>query len=235
MAKVSKRQLLESVAECAGLEHAETGRHQLVVGDGAVRHAVTVAGDRHDPSLLAWTVHAVDTEIDPPLARFGGMRVEIWRPDRTTRVAGVAAPAGYRYPWPATSAELRSSAFLRDVRRYLPGAVSFVADRRDLGEILLADGDVHRGEVWAALPANARPGRVAKALVLARRAGDAELERRALGVLAHDGARDLSREPGRAYLFRDAVRDWAKKFAEPARVDLSDVTGTGRAGARRGP
>jgi hypothetical protein len=225
MAKVSKRQLLEAVAGGAGLEHAEVGKDQLVAGDGAVRHAVTVAGDRHDPSLLTWTVHAIAAELDPLLPKFGGMRVEIWRPDRTRRIDGVVAPAGYRYPWPANKTELQGSTFMDDIRRYLPAAMSFVADRRDFGEILLADGDVHRGEVWANLPPNARPGRVAKALVLARRTGDTELERRTLDVLDRDGARDISWEPGRAYLFRDAVRDWAKKFASPAQVDLSDVTG----------
>jgi hypothetical protein len=223
MAKPTKRQVLEAVAELLGdgPGPVEIRKETLVYGDGPVRHELTVGSGG---GLLGWSVDAVDQEFDPLLAEVGGVRVEIWRPDRTTVRAGIPGVAAfYEYPWPATRSELPDSIFLADVRRYAPGSVRFVDGRADLGGLLLSGDHVHRGELWASLWPNGLPGRTAKALTYARLAGDPELERHALEVLAREGDRDVSWDAGVVYSFRESVSDFAKDYAKVSGVDLSDV------------
>ncbi|GIM90696.1 hypothetical protein [Paractinoplanes toevensis] len=223
MAKPTKRQVLEAVAEFLGdgPGPVETRKETLVYGDGPVRHELSIGSGG---GLLGWSVEAVDVELEPLLAKdYGGFRIEIWRPDRSTVRFGVAGPALYEYPWPADRTELGASALLADVERYGRSSLTFVAGRTDLAGLLLAGTDVHRGEVWANLPAEAWPARVIKALVMARATGDAELERRALEVLDREGDRDISWEPGVRWLFREQAGVWAKAYAKATALDLSDV------------
>ncbi|GIF21771.1 hypothetical protein BJ973_004781 [Actinoplanes tereljensis] len=214
MAKPTKRQLLEAVAELLGdgPGPVETRKQTLVYGHGPIRHELSI-GSGGGGGMLGWSVDAVDQEFDPLLAELGGVRVEIWRPDRTTVRAGIpGVPALYEYPWPATRAELPASVFMADVRQYAPGSVRFVVDRADLGRLLLAGDHIHRGELWASLWPNGLPGRTAKALTYARLTGDTALERRALDVLDREG------DP-----FREAVSHFAKDYAKVSGVDLGDV------------
>ncbi|NUT32693.1 MAG: hypothetical protein HOV79_06420 [Hamadaea sp.] len=208
--------LVDAVVEQAGLRPDAVEGADLVFGTGAVRHVLSLGLDKHDRFAFGWTVRALDTELSPVLAGFGGIGVEIWRPDRSPL-------GGYSYPVPAARQPL-DAATLADLVEYAPAAVGFVQDRADLGGILLADGDVHRGPVWAALPPNTAAARLAKAVILARSAGDGPLEEQALRMLAEQGDRDITWVPGEPYLFRDAVGDWARKYAKVVGVDLSDLT-----------
>lgn len=208
--------LVDAVVEQAGLRPDTVDGADLIFGTGAVRHMLCLGRDKHDRSAFGWTVRAFDAELSRALTGFGGIGVEIWRPDRSPL-------GGYSYPVP-TARQPLDPATLADLVEYAPAATSFVRDRADLGGLLLADGDVHRGPVWADLPPNTAAARLAKAVILARSAGDGTLEEQALRTLAERGDRDVTWVPGEPYLFRDAVADWARKYAKVVGVDLSDLT-----------
>jgi hypothetical protein len=180
--------------------------------------------------LLTWTVLAFDELVDPLLLRFGGVRIEIWRPDRLHEVSGVSSPVGYRYPWPSSAEALLRSELIVDAKKHALSVASFVSDRRDLADLLLSERDVHRGDVWAHLPVGARPSRLVKAIILGRVTGDSIIEQKAIEVLEREGDRNMSWESDRPYLFRQIAGDWAEKYGAASGVDLSDVI---RDGPRR--
>jgi hypothetical protein len=108
------------------------------------------------------------------------------------------------------------------VAQYGRPSLHFVRDRHDLGLLLLADAQVHRGSVWSFAPTNNEPARLAQAILLARHSGDQELERAAVAKLCQRGEEPVAPWPD--YLFRQAVADWAKQYSKATGIDLSDLT-----------
>jgi hypothetical protein len=98
--------------------------------------------------------------------------------------------------------------------------LAFVADRRDLGRLLLSEGDVTRGELSAFLRSGPAPSRLVYSVMIARDLGDKELERAALDTLARKRGR-----PSRGWTgtFGAAVAHWANEAAKKTGVDLSDL------------
>lgn len=192
----------------------------LIFTDGVIRHTLRIAKDKHDRNLFGWTVLAEDEAFRETLQKFGGIGVEIWRPAHPSRAED--AVMRYAYHWP-TSKDALDDAAVEDIRAFGPAAVSFVSDRADLGRLMLAPEDVQRGRVWAHLPANTEPSRLAKALILARHVHDADLEAAALNKLQREAERDITWVPGQPYLFRQAAADWARQYGSAVDVDLNDV------------
>ncbi|GAA1545715.1 hypothetical protein GCM10009827_077260 [Dactylosporangium maewongense] len=228
MAKTTKRQILQTIASEADLKGFQFHDDTLIFGEGPVKHALEVSYDKHGPNLLGWTVFAFDEVADPIFSRFGGVRVEIWRPDRSAEVAGIRTPTGYRYSWSSGGEAPSVSDLISDVKEYAPSAISFASGRRDLADLLLAEANIYRGDVWAFLPPGARPSRLVKAIALGRIADDSTIERKAMDLLECEGERNISWEPERPYLFREAVKDWAKRYGAASGVDLSDVIRSSR-------
>lgn len=215
------RVVREVVGRCRLDPSARIEGGDLIYADGVIRHTLSFGRDKHNKRLLGWSVTAADE-------RYAWISVEIWRPDRDRGLLSGDPRKGYRYFWPRTGEEIGSD-LLADIVRYGRHALAFVRDRRDLGELLLAGRDVHRGPVWARLGSgSAEGGRLVLALVLARDGGDEELERAALAKLANDGDRDVTWLPERPYLLREVVADIAARVAPRVDVDLSDLMVSGR-------
>jgi hypothetical protein len=143
--------------------------------------------------------------------------------DRPPTPTGDASPSSIPsaacYPWPTGSAPLAPE-IAAGVTRYGLASLHFVRDFHDLGLLLLADTHVQRGGVWSFTPANNEPGRLTKAILLARQCGDQDLERAAVAKLRNRGDEPVPRRPD--YLFRQAVADWARQYAKATGIDLSD-------------
>jgi hypothetical protein len=217
MPRPTLSQIVSRIVDETGLRPSSVEDGDAVFSDGAIRHTLTF--HRSGP-LLSWTVKAEGERYREPMAEFGGVGFEIWRPARP-RPPGEQA-GEYRYPVPA-SLDTIDPALFEDVRTYGPQTVAFVADEADLGRLLLAPRDVHRGDVWANLPEGSAPGRLVDAAIVARATGDRELEAAIADLLGREGERDISWAPGEPYLFRESVADWAKKLAPAVDVDLTDL------------
>ena len=118
------------------------------------------------------------------------------------------------YTWPLSGTVLEER-LVRDVARFARPMLWFLADRHDLGTILLqhgvdGGGFIRRGEVmggrWGELAAG-----IAEAIVLARAIPDPGLENRAFAIL------DAGHASGRA------VGRWAGLFQQWSPVDISDL------------
>lgn len=211
------------VLDACGLsDPAHISGGEITVSAGPLRRTLTIAKDKHDKTRFGWSVSNDWQPLSQRLDRFGGLGVEIWRPDHPRGTGAQAAHERYRYPWPRPGAAL-DERLVADLRRYVRPALDFVTDRADLGRLLLASDDVHRGPVWAHLPPGTAAGRLAKAVILARDAADPELEQAAFAVLREEGERDVTWVPGQPYLFRQAVADAARGYASVAGVPLDDL------------
>lgn len=138
------------------------------------------------------------------------------------------APEVAPIPWPTSEAEI--PAFLRALHGQLAGAVQFVADRRDLCGLLIAPGDVRRGDLVADLRAG-YVERVLRALCIARAAGDAASASVALAILQAppaggpvDGVTSLL----------DQARIWADQWSYQSglAIDVPDAIEPAVAGER---
>jgi hypothetical protein len=134
---------------------------------------------------------------------------------------GLSFPAGEEpqrnftgYTWPLSGTVLEER-LVRDVARFARPMLWFLADRHDLGTIMLqhgvdGGGFIRRGEVmggrWGELAAG-----IAEAIVLARAIPDPGLENRAFAIL------DAGHASGRA------VGRWAGLFQQWSPVDISDL------------
>jgi hypothetical protein len=130
---------------------------------------------------------------------------------------GLSFPAGEEpqpnfagYPWPVSGTVLEPQ-LVRDVARFAQPMLWFLADRHDLGTMLLHDGGfIRRGEVmgrrWGELAAG-----IAQAIILARAIPDPGLENRAFASL------EAGHASGRA------VGRWATLYQQWSPVDISDL------------
>jgi hypothetical protein len=95
-----------------------------------------------------------------------------------------------------------------DLVRWVRPALAFVADRRDLGRLLLSEGDVTRGELSAFPRSGPPPSHLVYSVMIARDLDDKELERAALDTFARSRDRPSR---GWAGTFGAAVAHWATR------------------------
>jgi hypothetical protein len=177
-----------------------------------------------DRAVFGWTVFTDDAALRERMADFGGVSVEINPPLPPGAAEPGDVPPLVRLPWPTGAGPLAPDV-AAGVARHGPAALGFVRDRHDLGLLLLAATHVHRDGVSSFAPAYSEPARLAKAIVLARHAGDVELERRAVAKLRARGEEPVGRWSG--HRFRHTVADWALKYAKATGVDLGDLVALG--------
>jgi hypothetical protein len=165
--------------------------------------------------LLQWQVAVGDEEICSPTTA-------MWT--RYAPAPGLAEHdqprrglTGYR--WPTTAGSLDEE-LVRDVTRFGPQMLWFLADRRDLGELLLYRSEtggqgVQRGDVVGSRWGERAAG-IAQAIMLARTMADPELEEAALALVSSGAT------PGRR------VARWAEQFRTWSPVDISDLEQLGK-------
>ncbi|MEU3290474.1 hypothetical protein [Streptomyces longwoodensis] len=188
---------------------------------GSLYTTLSIWKDRYDRSLFGWMVRTDYTGLGDRMDGFGGVGIRIDHPSPSGDAGPTDIPPAACYPWPAGSAPLASDV-AAGVTHFGPPSLRFVCDSHNLGLLLLADTHVHRDGVWSFAPANNEPGRLAKAILLARQCGDQDLERAAVAKLRNRGAEPVARRPD--YLFRQAVADWSRQYAKATGIDLSDLT-----------
>jgi hypothetical protein len=213
------RKLTDEVAGLLGMAPAAVEDGDLSFFRGDLRSTLSVWKDRRDRAIFGWMVFTYDLALYGQMARFGGMGIRIDHPSPSGDASPASIPPAACYPWPSGGGQLAAEASAA-VIQYGPASLGFVRDRHDLGQLLLADDHVHRGDVWAFAPANSEPGRLAQAILLARHAEDQALERVAVAKLRNRGE-DLvgpRRDP-----FRHAVADWARQYSKATGIDLSDL------------
>ncbi|MEU0965042.1 hypothetical protein ABZ357_06190 [Streptomyces sp. NPDC005917] len=187
---------------------------------GSLYTTLSIWKDRYDRSLFGWMVHTDYPGLGDRMDGFGGVGIRIDHPSPSGAAGPTDIPPAACYPWPAGSASLASEV-TAGVTHYGPPSLRFVRDSHDLGLLLLAHTHVHRDGVWWFAPANNEPGRLAKAILLARQCGDQDLERAAVAKLRNRGEEPVARRPN--YLFRQAVADWSRQYAKATGIDLSDL------------
>ncbi|AWT46818.1 hypothetical protein DMT42_34125 [Streptomyces actuosus] len=189
---------------------------------GGLRRSLRVSKVKRDEDMLSWDVFIEDEMFCKSMKSFGGVGVEIWRPDHTEKGNALSVHLRYLYPWPKGRKSL-DSVLVRDIREFALPSLEFVQDRQDLGCLLLASDDVHRGKVWARLPSGNEPARLVKAFIIARQLGDSGLEEKAWEKLRRVSESDISWESGVQFLFRQAVADWARQYARKVNIPLDDL------------
>ncbi|MFI0937444.1 hypothetical protein [Streptomyces sp. NPDC021020] len=212
--------MAEQFVELLGIAPTSIDGGELKFVRGSLRTTLSIWKDRYDRLLFGWMVHTDYTGLGDRMDGFGRVGIRIDHPSPSGDAGPIDVPPAACYPWPAGSAPL-SFEVTASVTRYGPPSLQFVRNSHDLGLLLLADTHVHRDEVWSCAPANNEPGRLAKAILLARQCGDQDLEREAVAKLRNRGEEPVARRPD--YLFRQAVADWSRQYAKATGVDLSDL------------
>ncbi len=210
----------DEVARLLGVVPASVDGGNLTFTQGDLRSMFWIWKDPRDKSIFGWSVITYDAALHDPMERFGGMGIRINHPPPAGQVNPAAIPAAC-YPWPVSGKPLAAEVPAA-IAQYGHPSLRFILDRHDLGLLLLADAPVHRGQVWSFTPANNEPGRLAQAILLARHAGDQDLEQAAMTKL-----RDRGEEPvaGPGNLFRMSVADWGRQYSRATGIDLSDLAG----------
>ncbi|MFF6772817.1 hypothetical protein ACFY8W_04555 [Streptomyces sp. NPDC012637] len=183
-------------------------------------HHASIWKDRSDRSAFGWMVYTDYIDLRDRMDGFGGVGIRIDHPPPSGCGDLSDIPPAACYLWPAGSVPL-SAEIAGGVTRYGPSSLRFVRDVHDLGLLLLAGTHIHRDGVWSFTPANNEPGRLAKAILLARQCGDQDLERAAVAKLRNRGEEPVTPYPD--YLFRQSVADWARQYAKATGIDLSDL------------
>lgn len=212
--------MAEQFAELLGTAPARIDDGRLTFVRGSLSDTLWLWKDHRDRSVFGWAVHTHYTGLSDRMNGFGGMSIRIDHPSPSGDSGPTAVPPAACYPWPAGRTPLAPEV-AAGVTRYGPASLHFVRDVHDLGLLLLADTHVHRDGVWSFTPANSEPGRLAKAVLLARACGDQDLERAALAKLRRRGEERVRPYPD--HLFRQAVADWSRQYAKATGIDLSDL------------
>ena len=163
----------------------EVGRGQAMVrcADGGLRR-VFCLGRAHHPTRITWCVFVEDGTYGNgnPLRPCA---LEIHPPEKSTEEsAREAVRREYREDWengymrPTPDGKL-SAQLIFDLARWVRPALAFVADRRDLGYLLLNMGVVRRGELVTRIGPGNSAARLVYSIIIARDLGDTELERAA--------------------------------------------------------
>ncbi|MFB9608698.1 hypothetical protein ACFFTQ_37675, partial [Streptomyces roseofulvus] len=212
--------MADQFVELLGTAPASVDGGKLTFVRGSLCTTLSIWKDRSDRSAFGWSVHTDYIDLRDRMDGFGGVGIGIDHPTPTGDASPSSIPPAACYPWPTGSAPLAPE-IAAGVTRYGPSSLHFVRDFHDLGLLLLADTHVQRGGVWSFTPANNEPGRLAKAILLARQCGAQDLERAAVAKLRNRGEEPVPRRPD--YLFRQAVADWARQYAKATGIDLSDL------------
>ncbi|MEV5431576.1 hypothetical protein [Streptomyces sp. NPDC052701] len=212
--------MAEQFVELLGMAPTSIDGGDLEFVRGSLCTTLSIWKNRYDRSLFGWMVHTDYCGLSDRMDGFGGVGIRIDHPSPCGDAGSTDIPPAACYPWPTGSAPLASEVSA-GVAYYGPPSLRFVRDSHDLGLLLLADAHVHRDRVWSFAPANNEPGRLAKAILLARQCGDQDLERAAVAKLRNRGEEPVDRRPD--YLFRQAVADWSRQYAKATGIDLSDL------------
>jgi hypothetical protein len=214
----TRRVVAGIIRECS-LQSTRVEGGDIVSSDGVIRHWLSISKGKYDKTVLEWAAFAEDERYSEPLreAGLGGIWVAICRPTDAVNQYGVAYRR--RFPWPQTGGQLPRDLVV-SIARYGTPALRFVRDRVDLGWLLLGDGEVWRGEVFANLSLTGAAARVVEAIILARDLGEAELEAAAFAKLEREGKREVMGWPG---TFWDEAVYWAKEYAPQVDVELGDL------------
>lgn len=194
--------MAERVGGVAGLSYRDSGLlRRLVI------YPQPFAGGRLD-----WRVETCAEAVQPPQA---GLWTWYEPAPELVLPAGEEPRRNFHgYAWPVTGRGMDPE-LIRDVTRFARLMLWFLADTRDLGALMLhrvGEGGnwVTRGHVRGHV-VGAMAARVAGAVMLARAAGQPELEQAARALVASADARG-----------RD-VRYWAAQFREWSPADISDL------------
>lgn len=188
---------------------------RLVYRDHGLVRCLTVYPKPFTAGLLQWQVGVGDEEIRSPTTA-------MWThyepaPDLAEYDRPKRGLTGYQ--WPTTPGALDDE-LIRDVTRFARQMLWFLADRRDLGRLLLywsetGDHRLQRREVAGSGWGEPAAG-IAQAIIMARVTADPELEEAALALV------NSGEVPGRR------VGRWAREFRSWSPVDISDLEQLGR-------
>lgn len=209
--------MADQFVELLGTAPVSVDGGKLTFVRGSLCTTLSIWKDRSDRSAFGWMVYTDYIDLRDRMDGFGGVGIRIAPPGRGDPSD---IPPAACYLWPAGNVPL-SAEIAGGVTRYGPSSLRFVRDVHDLGLLLLADTHIHRDGVWSFTPANNEPGRLAKAILLARQCGDQALERAAVAKLRNRGEELVAPYPD--YLFRQSVADWARQYAKATGIDLSDL------------
>ncbi|MET9346292.1 hypothetical protein [Streptomyces termitum] len=212
--------MADQFVELLGTAPASVDGGKLTFVRGSLCTTLSIWKDRSDRSAFGWMVYTDYIDLRDRMDGFGGVGIRIDHPPPSGSGDPSDIPPAACYLWPAGSVPL-SAEIAGGVTRYGPSSLRFVRDVHDLGLLLLADTHIHRDGVWSFTPANNEPGRLAKAILLARQCGDQDLERAAVAKLRNRGEEPVAPYPD--YLFRQSVADWARQYAKATGIDLSDL------------
>jgi len=216
---ISYDRLAAHLAVAAGLPPAWTQASRAVEwhDNGLVRRLV-VSPLKHDTTRVNWWVELVDERLrvadGPRVALTIGV---------TADVADVRQRIDEGYPRPTTPAKVDPD-MVEDIRRYAPDALAFVADRAELGRIMLGDKP-RRGNLedltWF-------PGsrKLIQAVMVARDTGDRALEAEALAGGA--ALADLPLTGPGPKTYRELFEHNAMMWNYHGLVDLTDLFPKGK-------
>jgi len=104
--------------------------------DNALLRRLYTGVPRHRPGAITWSVQVSDAEFERPDDVAFGTRYHV----DDALVGGEVKRSDSRnwtdYPWPTTGTEIDAD-FIADIRRFAPTMLWFLADRHDLGLMLL--------------------------------------------------------------------------------------------------
>ncbi|MER5739991.1 hypothetical protein ABT117_30565 [Streptomyces sp. NPDC002262] len=212
--------MADQFVELLGTAPVSVDGGKLTFVRGSLCTTLSIWKDRSDRSAFGWMVYTDYIDLRDRMDGFGGVGIRIDHPPPSGRGDLSDIPPAACYLWPSGNVPL-SAEIAGGVTRYGPSSLRFVRDVHDLGLLLLAGTHIHRDGVWSFTPANNEPGRLAKAILLARQCGDQDLERAAVAKLRNRGEELVA--PYRDYLFRQSVADWARQYAKATGIDLSDL------------
>jgi hypothetical protein len=151
--------------------------------------------------LVGAAVNIADARLGPAMDEYGRLSVRL----RST---------GDGLPWPAGRALSEDQA--ATLGAWFRAARNFVADRRDLADLLAAEAALRRGDLYVWQTKASRPARLVQALILAQDMGDDDLADD-LRERLRRGA-DV-RQPGGPDELQQA-RQWAKRYAKALRREI---------------
>ncbi len=170
---------------------------------------------RGKPTRLAWRVRIVDEELcgrlqDPMI----GFEVDVVFSGHISDSDDLIKD----YRWPTTDKPLDSD-LIHDLAQFGSAAINFIGSRRELAEVLLVDGTMSRDGLAVTQRPVSSAARLVQALVIARRIGDADVERSALAKLEQQG--DQMDSSGNT--FRQLVGYYAAVYRPLVPADLADI------------